>query len=146
MTGHHEDKLKRSADFTAHVAPPASERRPPTSERRQPAAPRGPLLPSDELVISKRKRTARAYVINENGEKELRLFNGAREVSIQDAALFEFGEQLTRESRFIASSATNWGCGYAWTQIRPVLERLLDVGILKRAEEVDAERVASSRG
>jgi len=106
----------------------------------------GGLLPSDELVISKRRRIARAYVINENGEKELRLFHGAREVSIDDEALFELGEQLTRESRFVASIATTWGCGYAWSQVRSLLQRLLDEGLLRRADEADAERVASSRG
>jgi hypothetical protein len=100
------------------------------------------LQPGDELIVPKRKRLTFAYVDSaEGGEaaKELVLYYGTKEVSFDDPALFPFGEQLVKQTRFLAESAVSWGDGYTWPQVQELLEQLTEAGILRRAADENAE-------
>jgi hypothetical protein len=89
------------------------------------------VRPNDELVFVKRRRIVREHVKTEEGT-ELRLFYGTKEIVFEDADLFPFGENLGADERFVAESATRWrdGAPYAWETIAPLLDYLLEEGIL----------------
>jgi hypothetical protein len=90
--------------------------------------------PTERLFVPHRKRLSYSYVINEDGIRELRLDYGLKEITFDEEHLFAFGEQLVRESSFTGATATMWGPGYAWDELRPLLEALLTEGILRRGD------------
>jgi hypothetical protein len=94
-----------------------------------------PLAPGDELVLPLHRRVVTQYATSEEGAPELRLYYGDKEISFDERELFPFGEQLAKQERFVAASALGWGAGYAWPQIRPLLETLLEEGVLLRAAD-----------
>jgi hypothetical protein len=96
--------------------------------------------PADHLFVPHRKRMQHAYMVTEEGVRELHIYYGHKEVTFDEEHLFPFGERLTKESTFTAESATNWGPGYQWSEIRPLLEALIDEGILKRGDAGDDPR------
>jgi hypothetical protein len=79
-------------------------------------------------------------VVNEDGVRELRIDYGLKEISFDEERLFPFGEQLVREASFTGEAATTWGPGYSWEEIGPLLEVLVEEGIIKRGEVVDDTR------
>jgi hypothetical protein len=81
-----------------------------------------------------------AYVTSESGVRELAIYYGIKEVSFDDERFFPFGEQLVSRSSFVAEEATAWGPGYAWDEIKPMLEALVTEGILKSGDAVDDPR------
>jgi hypothetical protein len=93
-----------------------------------------PLSPTENLFVRYRKRLTYSYVIGDNGNRELRLDYGLQEILFDEVHLFEFGERLTREAQFTGADATTWGPGYAWDELRPLLEALLAAGILDRGD------------
>jgi hypothetical protein len=101
---------------------------------------RAALAPSDRLYVPHRKRMRHLYVTNEEGVKELRIDYGMKEVTFDEERFFAFGEQLVRLTSFVAESATGWGAGYQWDEVRPLLEALLEEGIIKTGEGVEDER------
>jgi hypothetical protein len=78
-----------------------------------------------------------AYVTTESGSRELSIYYGVKEVSFDEERLFPFGEQLVRQTSFLAEEATTWGPGYEWSEIQPMLDALVGEGILKRGDAVD---------
>jgi hypothetical protein len=97
------------------------------------------LAPDDELVLPMHKRVVTQYATGEDGAPELRLFYGDKEISFDETELFPFGERLAKQARFVAGSSTGWGPGYAWPQVRGLLEALLEEGILVRAADAPGE-------
>jgi hypothetical protein len=80
------------------------------------------------------------YTTNEDGVTELRIYYGSKEVTFDEQRLFGFGERLVTQSSFTAESATAWGPGYEWDEVRALLEVLVDEGIVKRGEVVEDAR------
>jgi hypothetical protein len=94
---------------------------------------------TDRLYVPHRKRMSHVYVTNPGGGRELRIDYGVKEVSFDEERLFAFGERLVREPWFTGETATTWGPGYEWEELRPLLESLLDEGILKRGDGLDEQ-------
>lgn len=104
-----------------------------------------PIEPSvvergDRLYVPHRKRLTHAYVTAESGSRELCLYYGVKEVVFDEERLFAFGEELMRQTSFVAEAATSWGPGYEWSEIQPMLEALVSEGIIKRGDTVDDAR------
>ena len=95
---------------------------------------------TDRLYVPYRKRMVHVYVTSDDGARELRIHYGLKEISFDDERLFAFGEQLVQQSCFTGESATTWGPGYDWEEIRPLLESLLDEGIVMRGDGADDPR------
>jgi hypothetical protein len=115
-----------------------------TREGDRPAAELGDLgevlSPGETLFVPNRKRLSCSYRINEAGVRELRLDYGRKEIFFDEPHLFAFGEQLVAEPTFTGARATAWGPGYTWDELRPLLEVLLDEGILARGDETREPR------
>ncbi len=75
------------------------------------------------------------------GARELHLFHGEQEISFDEESLFAFGETLATRARFVAQEALGWGDGYDWQTIGPLLQVLVDEGILRHATGAAATRV-----
>jgi hypothetical protein len=103
------------------------------------------LHPDDELVFPLHKRAVTQYAADEDGLKELRLYYGDKEISFEEA-LFSFGENLAKQARFIAGTATAWGEGYDWPRVQELLEQLLEEGILQHADRDVVDGVTASDG
>jgi hypothetical protein len=97
--------------------------------------PTAALAPDEELVLPLHKRVVTQYASGEDGAPELRLFYGDKEISFDEPELFPFGERLAKQERFLAGSAAAWGPGYAWPQVRELLETLIEEGVLLRAPD-----------
>jgi hypothetical protein len=102
------------------------------SEVVQSCTRRGRIQPTERLYVPYRKRMSHAYVTSGGGARELRIDYGIKEISFDEERLFAFGEQLVQQASFTGESATGWGPGYDWEELLPLLESLLDEGILKR--------------
>jgi len=90
--------------------------------------------------VPHRKRLIHRYGVNEAGVRELRIDYGLQEITFTEAHLFAFGEQLGRAPSFTGEAAMAWGPGYDWHELQPLLEALLDAGILARGEPTDDPR------
>ncbi len=99
----------------------------------------------DELVFPMHKRVIVQYSKDSAGSRELHLYYGDKEISFVEPDLFDFGENLAKQSRFVAKSATEWGNDYEWPRIQPLLEQLIEEGILQHAKaSVDISDAVSS--
>jgi hypothetical protein len=98
-----------------------------------PPMPHNSLNADDELVFPLHKRVIIQYSTNSSGARELHLYYGNKEISFDEPELFEFGENLAKQSRFVAKKATEWGNFYDWPQIHALLEQLIEEGILQYA-------------
>lgn len=105
------------------------------------AAPVG-LLPGDELVLPRHQRMVAQYSANPQGTRELQLFYGDKEISFDEPELFAFGETLARQSRFVARDALGWGTPGDWPRLHGLLLQLIEAGVLRRADEGDADERA----
>ncbi|HEX7842840.1 MAG TPA: hypothetical protein VF469_35445, partial [Kofleriaceae bacterium] len=92
------------------------------------------LASTDRLFVPHRKRLFHTYVVNEQGARELRIDYGVKEITFDDERFFAFGERLATEASFTGQLATTWGPGYAWDELQPLLEALLEEGILERGD------------
>lgn len=106
---------------------------------------RAALAATDELVLPKHKRVFVQYVNGESGVPELHLYYGDKEISFDEPELFDFGEGLAKQSRFLAGDATTWGANYDWPRIRELLEQLIDAGVLRYAIDDEAPELPPSR-
>ena len=104
------------------------------------------LNADDELILPLHKRVIVQYSDTPSGTRELHLYYGDKEIAFDEPDLFEFGESLAKQSRFIARSATGWGCGYEWPRIRKLLEQLIEEGILHYADTYEAEAATGQDG
>ena len=93
-----------------------------------------PIEPDDVLVLAHPRRMVVQRGATEGGEPELRLFYGDKEISFDEPHLFAFGETLARTPRFAAGDSMAWGPGYDWQTVRPLLESLLEEGILANGD------------
>ncbi|HEY6180330.1 MAG TPA: hypothetical protein VIX73_38070, partial [Kofleriaceae bacterium] len=98
------------------------------------------IEPTDRLCVPHRKRLFQSYGVNDQGLRELRIDYGLKEITFDDERFFAFGEQLVTATSFTGHDATAWGPGYEWDELRPLLEALLDEGILVRGETRDDPR------
>jgi hypothetical protein len=103
------------------------------------------LAADAELIFPKHKRVFTQYLTGETGALELHLYYGDKEISFDEPELFDFGEGLVKQSRFIAGSATTWGAHYEWPRIRELLEQLVEEGILRRATPDDEPELPPAR-
>jgi hypothetical protein len=103
------------------------------------------LAADDELIFPKHKRAFIQYAPGETGATELRLYYGDKEISFDEPELFDFGEGLAKQARFIAGSATTWGADYEWPRIRELLEQLVEEGVLRRATADDEPELPPTR-
>jgi hypothetical protein len=97
----------------------------------------------DELVFPKHKRVVTTYSTNVAGANELHLYYGENEIVFDEPELFAFGEGLTKQSRFVAKTATTWGEGYDWSRVRELIEQLLEEGILRHVSANESQPVAT---
>src|SRR5215470_1453864 len=106
------------------------------------AAPVEPVViaPTDNLHVPHRKRMSYAYVTSDSGTRELCIYYGAKEITFDEERLFPFGEQLAKQSSFIAETATSWGPGYDWPELQGLFEALVQEGILKRGDATEDPR------
>jgi hypothetical protein len=98
------------------------------------------LAITDRLSIPHRKRLSHSYVTSDEGVRELRIDYGIKEITFDEQHLFAFAEQLVREPSFTGQDAIAWGPGYDWEEIRPLLEALIDEGVVRRGDQVDDPR------
>jgi hypothetical protein len=105
----------------------------------------GWLKADDELIFPKHKRVFVQYMTGEGGGMELRLYYGDKEISFDEPELFEFGEGLAKQPRFIAGAATTWGPHYEWPRIQELLEQLVEEGVLRHATSEDELDLPPSR-
>jgi hypothetical protein len=99
-----------------------------------------PIQPADRLFVPYRKRMTQRYLVNDEGGKELHLHYGIKEITFDEVHLFPWGEQLAKQSSFVAHDATAWGTGHPWEEIQPLLDALLAEGILRRGDGDDDTR------
>ncbi|HEX5745879.1 MAG TPA: hypothetical protein VFZ09_06525 [Archangium sp.] len=90
--------------------------------------------PHETLYVPMRRRFTREYVTTPEGNRELHLFFGIKEITIDEPDLHSFGEALLQQDQFMAGSATTWseGAPYPWERVRELLEALLAEEILSR--------------
>nr|QKW93941.1 hypothetical protein [Vitiosangium cumulatum] len=94
----------------------------------------GPIEPHEVLYLPLRRRFTREYTTTPEGNEELHLLFGVKEISFDEPDLFSFGETLIKQDQFMAGSATTWSAGepYSWSRVKELLETLLAEGILSR--------------
>lgn len=95
---------------------------------------------AERLFVPYPKRLSHAYVVNDQGARELWIYYGVKEIVFDDERYFAFGEQLVTEPSFTGEHATAWGPGYEWDELRPLLEALVEDGILQRGERAEDPR------
>jgi hypothetical protein len=112
----------------------------------QEAADRSTIELTERLYVPHRKRLAHAYTTNADGVRELRIDYGIKEVTFDEEHLFPFGERVVQEPSFTGADAIGWGPGYRWDELRPLLQVLVDEGIIKRGGSEAPHDVAEPRG
>ncbi len=98
--------------------------------------PQAALDMDDELIFPNHKRVISQYSTTASGTTELNLYYGEKEISFDEPPLFAFGEGLAKQARFVAGEATTWGKGYDWLVVQPLLEQLIEEGILQQANNI----------
>ncbi len=90
------------------------------------------IEPQVVLYLPMRRRSMSEYVTTPEGHKELHIFFGIKEITIDEPDLLSFGETLMKQDRFVAGSATTWseGAPYPWERVKELLETLLAEDIL----------------
>jgi hypothetical protein len=93
-----------------------------------------PVEPHEMLYVPMRRRSTSEYVTTPEGHRELHIFFGIKEITIDEPDLLSFGETLLEQDQFMAGSATAWSTGepYPWERVRELLETLLAEDILSR--------------
>ena len=88
------------------------------------------LQPTDVLLFPMHKRSIVQYQPGAEGQQELFLFYGDKEISFDEPELFSFGENLAKHGQFIAADALSWGQDYTWVQIQALLQQLIDETVI----------------
>jgi hypothetical protein len=98
------------------------------------------LLRTEVLCIPKRRRLVHSKVKGAEGQDELHIFYGEKEIVFDEPELMTFGQRLLEVDRFRAEEAMAWSDAehHDWEKVRELLEALLDQEILKRAAESTA--------
>ncbi|NTX07510.1 MULTISPECIES: hypothetical protein [unclassified Myxococcus] len=92
------------------------------------------LDPHETLYVPMRRRFIKEYLNSSEGQRELHIYYGTKEIYIEELDLHSFGEQLCLEDSFMAGAATRWTPGepYPWERVKELLEALLAEGIVSR--------------
>jgi hypothetical protein len=93
------------------------------------------LHQDDELLFPMSKGAFSQYWEDEETPRELRVYYRDKEIAFDDPAFYSFGETLTKQSRFRAGDALQWG-DYDWPKVRQMLEDLIESEVLQYADEV----------
>ena len=95
------------------------------------------LSREEVLCVPKRRRLVSSTVKGAEGQDELHVFYGDKEIVFDEPELLPFGTKLVQVERFRAEDAMGWSDGnaYDWEQVQGLLQALLDQEILKRATE-----------
>ena len=99
----------------------------------------------DELFFPKSRRVFKQYFTDAMGARQLHLYFGDSSISFEDPEQFGFGEGLAIQSTFKAGAATSWGVGYRWVQVLPLLEQLLEEGVLRHAQTISHDPNTGAR-
>lgn len=93
-----------------------------------------PVDPHETLYVPMRRRFIKEYLNSPEGQPELHIYYGTKEIYIEEQDLHSFGEQLCLEDSFMAGAATRWTPGepYPWERMKELLEALLAEGIVTR--------------
>jgi hypothetical protein len=94
------------------------------------------LQQDDELLFPLSKGAFSQYWEDEETPRELRVYYRGKEIAFDDPAFYSFGETLTKQSRFRAGDALEWG-EYEWPRVRQMLQDLVEADVLQYADEVD---------
>ena len=89
----------------------------------------------DMLVLPLHRRMVLQRLTGDSGSTELHLFYGSQVVTFDDPAMFGFAETLAATPRFRAGDAAAWTSEASWATVQPLLEQLLDAGILALEHE-----------
>ncbi len=92
------------------------------------------LQPDDELALPWHRRAVVQRATQADGRTELTLYLGDKDVSFDEPDLFGFGESIVARGRFRAAEATRWVPTRPWSELRGLLQTLLDEGILVSAD------------
>ncbi|MCU0687663.1 MAG: hypothetical protein MUF34_36370 [Polyangiaceae bacterium] len=100
-------------------------------------APTGVSVRPDRVASRNPRRLSGArheYLSTADGNRELLIHFGTKEITFDEADYIPFGEQLLKQDRFLAGSATQWATGepYPWERVKEMLESLLEEGIVER--------------
>ncbi|MFL5358497.1 hypothetical protein [Archangium sp.] len=103
-----------------------------------------PIEPHETLYVPMRRRFSTEYETTPEGVRELHIYYGFKEITLDEPELLPFGEMLVKQDQFMAGSATTWSAGepHSWERIRRLLEALLAEEILSR----EAPRLSSESG
>ena len=106
-----------------------------------------PVEPHETLYMPMRRRSVREYVTTPEGNRELHIFFGVKEITLDEPDLLSFGEALLEHDQFMAGSATAWSVGepYPWERVRELLEALLAEDILSREAPKPSSEVQTFR-
>ncbi|MBV8686623.1 MAG: hypothetical protein JOZ90_12010 [Alphaproteobacteria bacterium] len=105
-----------------------------STENEHDTSPARTLDLDDELLFPLSKAAVAQYWEDEDTPRELRIFYRQHEISFDDPAQWPFGETLIKHSRFRAGDAAGWVEG-GWQQVAPLLQGLIEAGILHYADE-----------
>jgi hypothetical protein len=94
-----------------------------------------PLTAGDRLMLPMHKSAVVQTGLDEAGFPELRLFYDRRTITFDEPELFPVIEAMTGQLEFHAGDALGWAPDAEWTRVRPMLEDLLDAGVLHRADD-----------
>jgi hypothetical protein len=95
------------------------------------------LMAWDVFTLPAHKQGLIHRSVDEVGNAVLTLLYGTKEIVFDDASFFGFAEGLIRQSHFTGNEAVSWAAGKTWPDIQPLLEALLDDGILIRGKFSD---------
>ena len=96
------------------------------------------LQPSEMLFIPNRRRLTHAKVAGPEGQPELHIFYGPKEIIFDEPDLMTFGDKLLNVDQFRADEAVAWSSEgpLEWERVRGLLEALLGEEILKRTVDM----------
>lgn len=97
------------------------------------------LTPATRLVLPLHRR----MVVQQSLEDErpiLNLYYDDKHISFDDPHFFPFARSLAKADRFAALDATDWGNGYEWSEVEPLLAQLFEAEILVPEHQNSVER------
>jgi hypothetical protein len=89
------------------------------------------LLPQQVLHLPLHRRAFVQMDANPSGLPLLRVYYGEHDIEFDDPHFFAFAQTLAQTASFVAADACQWGPGYAWGEVAPLLQDLLDADILR---------------
>lgn len=92
--------------------------------------------PATVLAVPRRRSMVAQRSRTPDGQPLLTLYHGGHEVTFDEPDLFAFAEGLAARDAFLAAEATTWGDGYPWTRVQPLLEALIEAGVVAHADDV----------